>query len=90
MANPVPVFPDVGSTIVPPGRRYPSRSAASISDTAIRSLIEPPGLKASSLAITCGATPAPIRDSRTSGVFPIVSRIEFLTAETATLSMPGI
>jgi hypothetical protein len=46
----VPVLPEVGSTIVPPGRSLPSRSAASIIATATRSLIEPPGLNISTLA----------------------------------------
>src|SRR3712207_3400270 len=78
MARPVPVLPDVGSMIVPPGRSRPSRSAASTSRIATRSLIEPPGLKYSTLATICGASPAPIRPSRTSGVSPTVSRIESL------------
>src|ERR671912_913129 len=78
IARPVPVLPEVGSMIVPPGRRRPSRSAASTSRIATRSLIEPPGLKYSSLATTWGLTPAPMRLSRTSGVSPTVSRIESL------------
>jgi len=56
----------------------PSRSAAAIRATATLSLIEPPGLKASSLAITWGRRPAAMCDRRTSGVSPIVSRIESL------------
>src|SRR3954454_1034350 len=75
MARPVPVLPLVGSTIVPPGLRWPSRSAASISATATRSLIDPPGLSASTLATSCGRRPAPSRLRRTSGVPPIASRI---------------
>jgi hypothetical protein len=44
------VLPDVGSTIVDwPGRMRPSRSAASIMDSAMRSLSEPPGLNCSHL-----------------------------------------
>src|SRR5689334_20254846 len=78
MARPVPVLPDVGSMIVPPGRRRPSRSAASISRMATRSLIEPPGLNDSSLATIRGFSPAPIRARRTRGVSPTVSRIESL------------
>ena len=35
MANPTPVLPEVGSTIVPPGCSRPSRSAASIMVTAL-------------------------------------------------------
>ena len=78
MARPVPVLPDVGSTMVPPGLSLPSRSAASMSATATRSLIEPPGLSASTLATICGVRPAPRRDRRTSGVSPMASRIESL------------
>src|SRR3954447_19778696 len=78
MASPVPVLPDVGSMIVPPGLRRPSRSAASTSRMATRSLIEPPGLKYSTLATICGVSPAPMRARRTSGVSPTVSRIESL------------
>jgi hypothetical protein len=76
MARPVPVLPDVGSTMVPPGRSRPSRSAASIIAIAARSLIEPPGLSASTLATSWGTSPAPRRESRTSGVPPMASRIE--------------
>ena len=45
------MLPDVGSTIVPPGCRSPSRSAASIIAIAGRSFTEPPGLNSSTLAI---------------------------------------
>ena len=44
MASPTPVLPLVGSTIVPPGRSRPSRSAARIISSAGRSFDEPPGL----------------------------------------------
>src|SRR4051812_28647895 len=67
--------------IVPPARRRPSRSAASTIRMATRSLIEPPGLKYSTLATICGAKPAPIRLSRTSGVSPTVSRSESLISD---------
>ena len=60
------------------GRSLPSRSAASMSATATRSLIDPPGFSASTLATSCGLRPAPSGDSRTSGVSPIASRIESL------------
>src|SRR5206468_1072605 len=63
MASPVPVLPEVGSTIVPPGRSFPSRSAASIRAVATRSLIEPPGLKTSSFAASCGRSPAAILEA---------------------------
>src|SRR5215211_3420175 len=80
MASPVPVFPLVGSTIVPPGFSFPSRSAASIRAMAARSLIEPPGFSASILATSCGLRSLPRRASRTSGVFPTASRIDSLTS----------
>ena len=48
-----PVFPEVGSTMVPPGFRKPSLSASSIILTAIRSLIDPPALKYSHFATVC-------------------------------------
>ena len=45
-----PVFPDVGSMIVSPGFRVPSRSASSIIRRLIRSFTLPPALKNSHLA----------------------------------------
>ena len=65
------MLPDVGSTIVPPGRSAPDRSAASIMRSAIRSFTEPPGLKYSTLARTVAGTPSVTRLSLTSGVLPI-------------------
>ena len=50
IARPTPVLPEVGSTIVPPGFSFPSRSAASIIARPIRSLTEPPGFRYSSFA----------------------------------------
>ena len=52
MARPTPVLPEVGSTIVPPGRSAPDASAASTIRSAMRSLTDPPGLKYSTLAST--------------------------------------
>src|SRR4051812_33073817 len=46
----MPVLPDVGSRIVQPGRSRPSFSASSTIRSAGRSLIEPVGLRSSSLA----------------------------------------
>ena len=63
MASPTPVLPEVGSTIVPPGRSFPSFSAASIMARPIRSLLEPPGLRNSSFASSVGGTSAPKRSS---------------------------
>src|SRR5580692_6854165 len=54
MASPTPVLPEVGSTMVPPGLSSPDSSAASTMRSAILSLTEPPGLKYSTLASTCG------------------------------------
>src|SRR5919198_4256883 len=78
MARPTPVLPLVGSMSVPPGLSRPSRSAASIRDTATRSLIEPPGFIASIFARICGLTPAARRERRTSGVFPMGATMEAL------------
>ena len=51
-ARPIPVFPEVPSTIVPPGFNNPEASASSIILSAIRSLTEFPGLKLSTFAST--------------------------------------
>src|SRR4051794_21185625 len=67
--------------IVPPGRNRPSRSAASIMAIATRSLMDPPGLKYSTFATSCGASPCPMRLRRMSGVSPTVSRIESLMSD---------
>src|SRR5437867_5527018 len=75
IASPTPVLPDVASTIRPPGLSRPSRSAASIIASPIRSFTEPPGLKYSALAYTGVRIPWVTRFSRTSGVQPIVSRM---------------
>jgi hypothetical protein len=74
----MPVLPEVGSTIVPPGCRAPERSASSTIASAMRSLIEPPGLARSDLIQTCCAsfaTPAKSRPTRMCGVRPMVSRM---------------
>src|SRR5688572_23664427 len=76
MARPMPVLPDVPSMIVPPGFSSPAFSASSIIRTAIRSLIELPGLKVSTLANTVASmTPLVIELMRTIGVLPMASRI---------------
>src|SRR5262245_55032236 len=76
MASPMPVLPEVPSMIVPPGLSTPARSASSIMRTAMRSLIELPGLNVSSFARTVARTsPLVIVLIRTSGVSPIASRI---------------
>src|SRR3546814_15426739 len=68
------VLPDVGSTMVPPAFRLPSRSAASIIARPIRSLIDPPGLARSDLIHTSASGNS--RETRICGVLPMVSRIE--------------
>src|SRR6476659_8192258 len=72
----MPVLPEVPSMIVPPGFRSPARSASSIICTAIRSLIELPGLNVSILASTVPFTrPLVMRWMRTIGVSPIAPRM---------------
>ena len=55
----MPVFPDVASTIAPPGFRSPFASASWTIAIAIRSFTEPPGLKDSTLASSVAGRPAP-------------------------------
>src|SRR5437867_8726342 len=74
MARPCPVFPDVGSTIVPPGFSRPARSAASIMGSPMRSLTLPPGFSISNLARMVGFRPRVTLCRRTSGVLPTASR----------------
>ena len=82
MASEMPVLPEVGSRMVQPGVSRPSASAAAIIASAARSLIEPVGLRSSSLAQsrTAGvAVPVQRGDSRgrpTSGVSPTASTSE--------------
>ncbi len=83
MASEIPVLPLVGSSSVSPGLITPSRSACSIIRSAGRSLMEPVGLRSSSLAQirTCGpfSSASQRGDSRcspTSGVFPSASSSE--------------
>ena len=66
------MFPDVGSTMVPPGRKRPCLSASSIIATAMRSLTDPPGFMYSTFA-----TRLPggwILESLIIGVFPMAAR----------------
>ena len=76
-AKPIPVFPDVPSTIVPPGFNLPSFSASSIIFNAILSLTEFPGLKYSTLASTKASISDVILFNLIKGVFPMVSKIFF-------------
>jgi len=70
----LPVFPDVASTIVPPGFKVPAFSANSIMEMPMRSLTEKPGFKFSIFASTVALTPLVSRESLTSGVCPIKPR----------------
>src|SRR6476469_2802481 len=74
-ARPSPVLPAVASMMVPPGCNFPSRSAASIIESAIRSLMDPLGLKFSSLRKSW-QTPVSSRVISTRGVSPINERID--------------
>src|SRR6476619_6731842 len=73
IARPAPVLPEVGATIVPPGRRRPSCSAASTIARPMRSFTEPPGFRYSSLASSSPGTSRPRRSRRTIGVRPTSS-----------------
>src|SRR5574337_2127154 len=68
----MPVLPAVPSTRVSPGLILPARSADSIIDRPMRSLIEPPGLALSSFR-NSSHTPASRRCALTIGVLPMSS-----------------
>jgi hypothetical protein len=70
------VLPPVYSTTVSPGEMRPSRSAPSIIATAIRSFIDPVGLRYSSFSHNSAPLGGAQRRSRINGVFPIASRID--------------
>ena len=76
MANPMPVFPDVGSTkVVTPGAMSPRCSAMLIMLRAMRSLTELAGLLDSSLQTTSATHPSARRFNLTSGVLPMSSKM---------------
>src|ERR1019366_1773834 len=75
----MPVLPLVGSTSTVSGPIRPSRSAASIIDTPIRSLTLEAGLNISSLATTPATHPALTRFNRTKGVPPTSPVTSFAT-----------
>src|ERR1700690_4101249 len=75
MASAMPVLPLVGSRMVLPGKRAPSRSACSIILSAMRSLMLPVGLKPSSLAKIFTLGLGLSRRISTIGVRPIKSRM---------------
>src|SRR5664280_1551789 len=74
MARPIPVLPEVGSMTTEPGPRMPRRSASSVMESAIRSLMLAPGLARSSLTQT-STRGSKSRLIRRCGVSPIVARI---------------
>src|SRR5450631_2825299 len=69
-ARPIPVFPAVASTIVPPGLSFPSCSARRMIPMAARSFTLPPGFRYSSLANTCADPAGTIRFNCNMGVSP--------------------
>ena len=69
----MPVLPLVGSTNTVSGLTWPSRSAASIIATPMRSFTLEAGLNISSLATTSATQPSVTRFSLTSGVPPTSS-----------------
>src|SRR6266576_4845035 len=75
-----PVLPPVYSTTVSPGEIRPSPSALSIIARAIRSFIAPVGLRSASLSHNSAPFRGAQRRTRTTGVFPIASRIESIRA----------
>jgi len=76
MANPIPVFPLVGSTnVVFPGVISPRSSASLIMERAMRSFTELAGLEDSNLHTTSATQPSLRRFNLTKGVFPIRSRM---------------
>ena len=74
-AKPIPVLPEVPSTIVPPPFNFPLNSASSTILRAMRSLMEFPGLKLSIFASISPGTCLVILFSFTNGVLPIVPKM---------------
>ena len=70
----MPVLPLVASMTVWPGFRAPERSASSMTARAMRSLTDPIGLNDSTFTNRLTPAGASFR-IRTTGVFPIVSRM---------------
>jgi hypothetical protein len=70
IASEMPVFPEVGSRMVEPGRSRPSFSACSIMKNAARSFTEPVGFRSSSFAHSRTSSDGDSRGRPTSGVFP--------------------
>src|SRR5919206_573007 len=67
---PIPVLPAVPSTMTPPGRRRPCRSASVMMASAARSFTLPPGLRNSHLPRISQPVVSEARLRRTIGVLP--------------------
>ena len=81
------MLPDVGSRIVQPGVRMPSRSAVSTIHRAGRSLTEPVGLRSSSFAQIRTSADGDSRGKPTIGVWPTESsRESYLVMASADLA----
>jgi len=76
MASEIPVFPEVGSSSVDPGRRRPSFSASDTMKNAARSFTDPVGLRSSSFAHSRAVGAGDSLGSPTSGVLPSESSSE--------------
>src|SRR3954469_25070223 len=76
MASEMPVLPEVGSSTVHPGRNAPDPSASCTIQNAGRSLIDPVGLRSSSLAQSRTSADGDSRGRPTSGVPPTESSSE--------------
>lgn len=79
-ASPMPVFPAVPSTTVPPGRSCPFLMASWIRNSAALSFTEPPPLQNSALARISQPVSSLILFSLTKGVLPIIPTRPFRTA----------
>ena len=69
-ASPIPVFPAVPSTMVPPGSSSPRATASRMIHWAARSLTEPPGFMNSAFPRTSQPVASEARRKRMRGVFP--------------------
>ena len=86
----MPVLPLVGSMMTVSVLILPSRSAASIMATPMRSLTDHSGLKFSSLATTVASQPSATRRSRTSGVLPMVCVMSSCTPVSVAVAMGAL
>src|ERR1700730_1423009 len=73
-ANPMPVFPAVPSTMVPPGGNAPDASPSSTIPKAARSLTDPPGFRNSAFPQISHPVTSDNFRNRSNGVRPMVSQ----------------